>query len=49
MLQLAVTLNLEKVTQLLETTYEEEEETDLLLNDILEQDLSLESYNDFDL
>jgi len=49
LLQLAVTLNLEKVTQLLETTYEEEEETDLLLNDILEQDLSLESYNDLDL
>ena len=39
LIQLAVTLNLDKVVQLLETTYEEEEDTDHLLNDIMEEDI----------
>lgn len=39
LIQLAVTLNLDKVVQLLETTYEEEEDTDHLLNDIIEEDI----------
>lgn len=46
LIQLAVTLNLDKVVELLETTYMEEEETDHLLNDIIEEDLSLDTYQD---
>src|SRR5690606_40471806 len=49
LIQLAVTLNLDKVVELLETTYMEEEDTDHLLNDIIEEDLSLDTYQDLDL
>lgn len=49
LIQLAVTLNLDKVVELLESTFMEEEETDHLLNDIIEGDLSLDTYQDLDL